>query len=865
VQETSAKEQSVTSGPVVESVDTDPTIANSSNGSSRKRVFQPILGDKPLWLVPAAKNDDEAFRRLRAFHAGTQGPVTGPTQDETAPFDALPALLWPYRDQGRLLNDYPIWLESPDDAGGTNTISTPLRVVLKRLLEGLSLGKIFTDNVLRLDAIVRQSLAQGAAMGKAKQLLRDASKTLAEQLQLRGDEAKRLEADISSFLALVPEGRRILGYCPESDILLAYHVAGASLAKRRATFAQETTALAHELSKLLTVEVHKSEETRSARALAEAVGEAGDAFVNSAALAKVLGAHRGSTSMPPDRRTRIEQAVATLRRFATTEHPLLTLVHEQEMPSFLTELSGLHLWKVRDAVSSAANCFQQHAEALYDFFRAVRVARLELASPQGTYQAERHDAWLANLDWRGLTRDELLLLPTVVALSSADRLAREGLQTLSQLLLSGRPVQVLARTEPGKNPGSNTAGDSLEAYRLELGYFGISHREALVWQSTAARPGHLAAGFVGARESARPALHLVSSGLAVNGTDPKLGSWIHAGTALESRAHPFFGYDPEAGTTWARRVIFADNPAPEHDWPSHPLTFRTTEGEERSIDVCFTFADFALLEPSYRGQYCGVDESCSGNEHLLPIADYLALDGAEAGKYVPFVWAVDANGRLRQMAVSRRLAHATRDRQRYWRTLQELAGIRNEHVEQALAQAKNDADLQLARVKGELQEAHQQEIGRVKRELAGELMDRLATVLLGLGPQLATAPADTTAMFLLTAPPPAASTVPRAEVAAATTPLVAAPAAAEEVTTEEPWIETALCTSCNDCLTINQLLFIYDGNKQAIIGNARAGTFAQLVQAAEKCPARCIHPGQPLNPNEAGLEALIKRAAPFND
>jgi hypothetical protein len=36
------------------------------------------------------------------------------------------------------------------------------------------------------------------------------------------------------------------------------------------------------------------------------------------------------------------------------------------------------------------------------------------------------------------------------------------------------------------------------------------------------------------------------------------------------------------------------------------------------------------------------------------------------------------------------------------------------------------------------------------------------------------------------------------------------------------------------------------------------------VAAAEKCPAHCIHPGKPLNPDEPNLEELIQRAEPFN-
>ena len=80
----------------------------------------------------------------------------------------------------------------------------------------------------------------------------------------------------------------------------------------------------------------------------------------------------------------------------------------------------------------------------------------------------------------------------------------------------------------------------------------------------------------------------------------------------------------------------------------------------------------------------------------------------------------------------------------------------------------------------------------------------------------------------------------------------------------EPYIDTALCTSCNECTNMNGQMFAYDENKQAYIKDPKAGTYAQLVQAAEKCPAAIIHPGDPLDPNEKDLEKWIKRAEPFN-
>jgi pyruvate-ferredoxin/flavodoxin oxidoreductase len=59
-------------------------------------------------------------------------------------------------------------------------------------------------------------------------------------------------------------------------------------------------------------------------------------------------------------------------------------------------------------------------------------------------------------------------------------------------------------------------------------------------------------------------------------------------------------------------------------------------------------------------------------------------------------------------------------------------------------------------------------------------------------------------------------------------------------------------------------MFQYNENKQAFIADPKAGTFAELVQAALKCPARCIHPGVPRDGDETATEEMIAKAAPFN-
>ena len=86
----------------------------------------------------------------------------------------------------------------------------------------------------------------------------------------------------------------------------------------------------------------------------------------------------------------------------------------------------------------------------------------------------------------------------------------------------------------------------------------------------------------------------------------------------------------------------------------------------------------------------------------------------------------------------------------------------------------------------------------------------------------------------------------------------------EKLVFDDPYIDTPLCTSCNECTNLNGMLFGYNENKQAFVKDPNAGTFKDLVVAAEKCPVHIIHPGKPKNQSEPNLDELIKRAAPFN-
>jgi pyruvate-ferredoxin/flavodoxin oxidoreductase len=96
--------------------------------------------------------------------------------------------------------------------------------------------------------------------------------------------------------------------------------------------------------------------------------------------------------------------------------------------------------------------------------------------------------------------------------------------------------------------------------------------------------------------------------------------------------------------------------------------------------------------------------------------------------------------------------------------------------------------------------------------------------------------------------------------AATTTSAAAAPEADESL---DPWIESELCTTCNECTNLNPKIFAYNADKQAYIKDPRGGPFSDIVKAAERCTAKVIHPGTPWNPKEPDLDKWIKRAEPF--
>jgi len=221
---------------------------------------------------------------------------------------------------------------------------------------------------------------------------------------------------------------------------------------------------------------------------------------------------------------------------------------------------------------------------------------------------------------------------------------------------------------------------------------------------------------------------------------------------------------------------------------------------------------------------------------MVPLHEFIDLEHEEMAENIPYIHAVHPESNtLVRVVIDSEIVHSTIERRNFWRTLKGLAGVDRTEVDVAAVAAQ------------------------AKAEMASSIASNLMTMVGGDD-------ASKLASALMAAPAANAPAVavPTATAAPASS-TVAAPAAAEKPAGghEQVWIETPDCTTCDECVDINPKIFKYNEDKKAVVIDPTAGTFEDIVKAAEKCTAVIIHPGTPWNPNEKNLEKLIKRAEKF--
>ncbi len=806
--------------------------------------------------IQDAETTESILRTLRHFHLGNPDAASAL---KAVGNNLLPALLAPFRDTSRLRYDYPLFLMPPALAESTteaSELTKPLGQLLSDCVDSMSSrpddATILKDNIGWIERDIRDRIRDIDGPVDALSNIKTSSDALIKHLKLEKQNQQKLAEDIESLLSTIPAGGQLLSYGRYPAIHLLMHVVACKVEPRHKRFLKEIDSHINDLKSLLDVDWNKSEESRKPEQLKQSIGATDR--IDTAVLSKVMKHSQGSLVMSPQRKQRIEKTLEVLEKYRH-QKTIVQFIHNGSLDEpWLNSRKDIETLVSDDPCDRAMRLFDESASRLADVFKSVRTADLET---QNIYDAAVHDPWFENFSWEAFSQDELLLVPTVIAFESADHAATSGMSSFSRLLNSGRPVQVFVRVQAHNNPGASSEEDPFNSYRTELGYLGISHRQAVVSQASAARHQHLIQRYTSALDATRTSLHLINIGLRPTGQDNGLNAWLVAGAALEGRVHPFFFVNPSAGDSGVDKFDFSGNPQPERDWPIHPYSYHDSDGNRIDTELAFTFADYALLIERLYNHFAIIPAECISSD-LIPVAEFIKLPESETYHRIPYIWAVDENNVLHRLAVTRAMIHACKDRLNFWHSLQEFAGVKNAFIDKAVAETRTELEAKATIEREQLLAAHQAEIARVKSESAAEVMGRLTDILLEMD---LSSPLPMATMKM---PPKAQSQAETKPEAANTVETDAETDTDEDEIIEEAWIDSALCTSCNDCLAINPVLFVYNENNQAYLSDLSTGTYAHLVEAAEICPSKCIHPGLPIDKSEKDLDELIARAAPFN-
>ena len=460
-----------------------------------------------------------------------------------------------------------------------------------------------------------------------------------------------------------------------------------------------------------------------------------------------------------------------------------------------------------ETCADAVAAYRERLPKMTELAKAMAIAKLET---DGEYNEARHDVFFAGFGDNGLDADDIAAFPDyLICLRAADFRAAES-DLILRAFVAGMPAKLVVQTDDLLEQSPIRDDFLIAGLRSrQLAGTAIGFGASYVLQSSSASLYQLREQVLRGLAYRGPALFSVFSGANASNLPP----YMAAAAAAESRAFPAFTYDPSAGADWASRFSLNANCQADLDWPSQRLYYEDAESQSVSETVAFTLVDFAACDPRC-GKYFAEVPRAKWTADLLPVSEFLTREPKDLTEKVPCLLMVNRDNRLQKVIVNDTLVREARRCVEAWRSLQELGGIHNSHAARLVEQ---------------------------ERKVWAEQSRPVAV------------PEDK--------PASAAVVAPAAPAAAAAAPVVAE--AAPERSADEPYIETARCTSCNECTQINDKMFGYDANKQASIINPDAGTYRQLVEAAENCQISIIHPGKPRNPNEPGLDELMKRAEPF--
>jgi ferredoxin len=489
----------------------------------------------------------------------------------------------------------------------------------------------------------------------------------------------------------------------------------------------------------------------------------------------------------------------------------------------------------------------QSQKEIEEFVKTIAALRMGELMMSQKYDDDLHQHYFDHFDATYLTEDDWKYLHPIVVIDFAHQL----------MLRSNDFLRLQAKDSFVKVLGINLLED-LFAIRdkgtsdyLELASLAIFRRSSYVFQGSIHTPSTLSESYKKGLAFPGAAFWNILMLPREKGNNHLEHVLLH--TATESRYFPYIEYEADGISFADSQLNLQNNPASEDDFVTCEQRVKYPSGVEPIISGV-TIADFLAMDAGLR-QTLEIIPPQYQSTNFIPLTDYLSLPKESLKDKIPFIWLVEEHKKLRRAVIPGYWILKCRNHLEYWHFLQSISGINNSRLQDRLEEAKSEWE---SAKNEEITALHEQ----FEQEKASDLEKSLTRILFRLLNQ------DTSIEMALAA---ISSTAPQPRVAppeeqASEGEEPAKEAATERVAAihEEVWVESEDCTSCKDCVDALPAVFKYNENKQAYVHNPKAGTFAEIVKAAEKCPARCIHPGLPHNKEEASLEKWIKRAEKFN-
>jgi len=442
--------------------------------------------------------------------------------------------------------------------------------------------------------------------------------------------------------------------------------------------------------------------------LGRALGPLAATNVDLGSLSRVLGESTPSRAVAPERLKRVRELIQTLGEMKeawSVTSPELASVEIEREESEIRELAEEHLNRM-------AQCF-----------RALRIAQLEIHSK---YESEAHDAFFADFTWRQLGPGELRLCPPFVVMARLHGDSGVQLRKMMSLLESRMPIKVAVLRSSLREVYS-PASDIGVPSTMTLETLPLAMRGVYFLQTSVAAPDFQRQLFEGLT-TPRPG---VISVLCPRDDEQQAAFQDRAERAVRARAFPICVYDPDRADGFVMCFDLSSNPSPETLWITETLSGNDPQGQTVEVEQAFTFAHFAASEAEFAAE---LTDPPAIADHLIPVTDYLGFSRPQRVGKLPFVTLAGKDGRIVRKVVSPVIALQCSDRLHLWRTLQEISGIDNPHVNTTRTKLENEFGAQQEALKKSLQQDMEKDAARREQAAVASAVRRLVVQLTGIDP-----------------------------------------------------------------------------------------------------------------------------------